>query len=746
MKTQKGLHICLLSVHGLIRGNELELGKDADTGGQVLYVVELARALAEAEGVARVDLVTRRISSDRLSDDYAQVSEPLCEGAHILRMEAGGTDYLAKEELWNHLDTFADNLIDHYRREGIVPDLLHSHYADAGYVGSRLSHLLGIPLIHTGHSLGRVKRHRLLASGLDRETIDDRYNMARRIAAEELTLASAERVITSTHQEIEEQYELYDFYRPGAMHVIPPGTNLSRFQPPQGKEHESAIAQEVHRFLKEPDKPMILALSRADARKNIATLVHAYGNDAELQERANLVVVMGNRDDLNELETGARDVLTELLQLIDRYDLYGRVAYPKHHASDDVPVLYRLATLSGGVFVNPALTEPFGLTLIEAAACGLPIIATEDGGPRDIIKNCENGLLIDPLEPEGIAQAIKDVIGDWELWQQRSVAGLRGVRQHYFWPAHAEEYLRMVSSITGNSAATNELVEDRQNYSARHTDRALFTDLNRSLLGDDDALQELIRVVRANRKRVKFCINTGLRLDAALRLLKKHGIPEPDVLIASAGTEITYAPKLTEDTGWKRHIEKQWTPQQVHRVLEDLPGIQPRDAAQQSEFKISYLYDAEKAPSINEISARLFQEEQAVNVVFSHGEYLNIMPIRASKGLALRHVAAKFGIPLERVLAIGGSGADEDMMRGNTLAAIVGNRAHEELSQLVESSRIHCTSKAYAAGILEAMEYYDFLGECKAPDSVQESAVKNAQDTTQESAQKPATDAARDPA
>lgn len=737
MKTQQGLHICLLSVHGLIRGEELELGKDADTGGQVLYVVELARALAETEGVARVDLVTRLISSDKLSNDYAQMSEPLCDRARILRIEAGGTDYLPKEQLWNHLDTFADNLIDHYREEGTVPDLVHSHYADGGYVGTRISHLLGVPLVHTGHSLGRVKRHRLLASGLDRETIDERYNMARRISAEELTLASAERVITSTHQEIEEQYELYDFYRPEAMHVIPPGTNLSRFQPPQGTEHESGIAEEVHRFLKEPDKPMILAVSRADARKNIAALMHAYGNDAELQERANLVLVMGNRDDLNELDTGARDVLTEMLKLIDRYDLYGRVAYPKHHASDDVPVLYRLATLSGGVFVNPALTEPFGLTLIEAAASGLPVVATEDGGPRDIVGNCENGLLIDPLEPEGIARAIKDVIGDWELWQQRSVSGLRGVRQHYCWPAHAEEYLRMVSSITGSNA-DSELVADRQAYSARHTDRALFTDLNRSLLGDDQALKELVKVVRANRKRMKFCINTGLRLDTALRLLRKHGIPEPDVLIASAGTEITYAPKLTEDTGWKHHIEKQWTPKQVHRVLKEVPGIRPRDADQQSEFKISYLYDAENAPSINAISARLFQEEQAVNVVFSHGEYLNIVPIRASKGLAMRHVAAKFGIPLERVLAIGGSGADEDMMRGNTLAAIVGNRTHEELSQLVESSRIHFASKSYAAGILEAMEFYDFLGECKAPDPDKGSG--------QESVQDPVKDPVKDPA
>lgn len=718
--SQTGLHLCLISVHGLVRSDELELGRDADTGGQVLYVVELARALAEAPGVSQVDLVTRLVDSPLVADEYALPEEQLAGNASIIRIEAGGTDYLPKEKLWEHLDSFADHLVDHYREAGTTPSIVHSHYADAGYVGCRLSHLLGIPLVHTGHSLGRVKRARLIATGLDSETIDVRYNMARRIVAEEQTLATAERVITSTHQEIEEQYEIYDFYRPEAMRVIPPGTNLARFLPPQGDEQDSTIAREVYRFLKEPDKPMILALSRADARKNIASLVHGYGQNEALRERANLVIVMGNREDLNELDEGARDVLTELLQLIDRYDLYGKVAYPKQHRSEDVPVLYRLATISGGVFVNPALTEPFGLTLIEAAASGLPIVATEDGGPRDIVRNCQNGLLIDPLEPAGIAEAILEVIGDWERWQQRSVSGLQGVREHYAWQAHAEAYVSMIHDILQQSSDRQSIGE--QVFSSTYSDRALVTDLNRSLLGDDEALKSLVSNVRAHRKSMTFCINTGLRLDAALRLLKKHHIPEPDVLITSAGTEITYAPKLTEDTSWTRHIEKQWTPQQVRRILKHVPGITLRDASQQSDFKVSYQYDPDTAPPIEEISARLFKEEQAVNVIYSHGQFLNIVPLRASKGLALRYVAAQYNIPLERVLAIGGSGADEDMMRGNTLAAIVGNRAHEELSQISEGHNIYFARSAYAAGILEAMEYYDFHGRCTAPLPEQEPA------------------------
>ena len=91
-------------------------------------------------------------------------------------------------------------------------------------------------------------------------------------------------------------------------------------------------------------------------------------------------------------------VLTEIFLLMDKYDLYGKIAIPKKHDFEhEVPGLYRIAAEKKGIFVNSALTEPFGLTLIEAAASGLPIVATEDGGPQDIIANCKNGELVDPL-------------------------------------------------------------------------------------------------------------------------------------------------------------------------------------------------------------------------------------------------------------------------------------------------------------------------------------------------------------
>ena len=712
---RKGLYLCLISIHGLIRGKDLELGRDADTGGQTKYVVELARALAQHPAVAQVDLVTRLVVDTQVSRDYAEPIEPLADNARIVRIEAGPPGYLAKETLWDHLDTFVDNTIAYFHSRRRQPDLLHSHYADAGYVGSRLAHIRGIPLIHTGHSLGRVKRRRLLATGLSSTRIEERYAMARRIEAEELTLASAERVITSTRQEIEEQYALYDYYQAEQMQVIPPGTDLEKFHPPAEEEEKAPIAAEIRRFLSEPDKPMILALSRPDPRKNVGALLTAFGEDPQLQEAANLVVVLGNRDDILNLDNGAQEVLTQLLLQIDQYDLYGRVAYPKHHAADDVPLIYRLAARTRGVFVNPALTEPFGLTLIEAAASGLPIVATEDGGPRDIIANCHNGVLTDPLNPEEIAARIRSVLFQPERWDEYSRNGITGVEAHYSWGAHVQSYLDMIDTVI--SRAGEPLLRLRRSRRQRlYHDRAIFSDLDQNLLAAPEAIPELARVLREHRNTTYFGIATGRRLDSALEVIRKYGIPDPDFLITSGGTEIHYAPELTEDTAWPQHIDTRWTPQVVRRVLADLPGLLLQKKKDQSRFKISYYIDPDLAPSLEEINQLLAREEQSVNVILSFGQFLDILPIRASKGLALRYIAALRELPLERILACGGSGADEDMMRGNTLAAVVGSRHEEELSHLIDLDRIYFAQAPGARGILEAMEYYDFFGRCQPPE------------------------------
>ena len=593
------------------------------------------------------------------------------------------------------------------------PHLIHSHYADAGYVGSRLSRQLGVPLIHTGHSLGRVKRRRLLASGLHSGAIESRYNMARRIEAEEDTLAAADLVIASTRNEIEEQYGLYDHYRPDQMRVVPPGTDLKHFQPPNGTERKSRIGKELKRFLRDPHKPIILALSRPDERKNIRTLIEAFGESPDLQAAANLVIIAGNRDDISEMDTGPQAVLTEILLLIDLHDLYGRVAFPKHHRSEEVPLLYRLAAASHGVFINPALTEPIGLTLIEAAASGLPIVATEDGGPQEIVQHCRNGILVEPLDTAAITKALLKVLSDATRWRKLAKNGLAGVQKHYSWQAHAESYLQAVRPILERTEPPARAPVLRRPM--LYHDRAIFTDLDQNLLGDPDALAEFIQVVRGNRKCATFGIATGRRLKSALQAMKRFGIPQPDVLITNVGTEIHYAPQLTADLAWAQHIDHLWQPRRVRQALAETPGLTLQGKSEQGRFKISYHYDPEQAPGLEELQSLLHQADLPANVFLSFGHFLDIVPVRASKGFALRYFADQWGIPLEHILAAGGSGTDEDMMRGNTLAVVVANRHHEELSQLIDLERVYFTEQPFARGILEAIEHYDFYGACQVP-------------------------------
>ncbi len=324
--------IVLISVHGLVRGHDLELGRDADTGGQVKYVVELARALGERREVERVVLMTRRVIDPTVSEDYAQIEEPLSDKVSIVRIECGDTKYLRKELLWDCLENFSDNAYSYLKKAGRTPDIIHGHYADAGYVGARLSHRLGLPLVFTGHSLGRNKRNQLLASGVKRTDIEATYNITRRIEAEETTLSVAQRIITSTQQEIEFQYGLYDFYQPDLMRVIPPGMDLENFYSASesdcASECQSNIITDLNRFLTQPCKPVILAIARPDPKKNFDSLIRAYGESPQLQKTANLVLIAGNRDDIGEMEEVSKSAINNILLGIDRYDLYGKVAYP----------------------------------------------------------------------------------------------------------------------------------------------------------------------------------------------------------------------------------------------------------------------------------------------------------------------------------------------------------------------------------------------------------------------------------
>lgn len=714
MLKENKLRIALISLHGLIRGEELELGRDEDTGGQTRYVLELARALSEREDVARVDLITRQVVDDKVSDDYAKLEEQIAEKAFIVRIPFGPKRYLSKSKLWPYLEVFVDQCLNHFQRTRTVPDVIHGHYADAGYGGGQLARLLGVPFVFTGHSLGRVKKQRLEESGLSPEKIESRYAISTRIEAEEFALETCSLICTSTHQEVKEQYEQYENYIPERMEVIPPGVDLSSFRPPREGDETSQLVKDVRAFLHEPDKPLIVAMARPDERKNLEMLVKTYGESPQLQREANLVLVMGSRDDLRQMPPGQRTVLNNVLTLIDVYDLYGKVAYPKKHKADDVATLYREVTQSRGVFVNAAMTEPFGLTLLEAAASGAPIVATNDGGPSDIIANCKNGALVDPFDSKAIEKALLHALIEPAQWDEWSQSGLENVNKYYSWERHVARYLRDVKEVLKEADVPPPIARGRKTRRLPQVDRLIVADIDNTLTGDDDAMQDFFRLISEAEDNIGFGIATGRRYEDVIELMEEYCIPNPEVLITSVGTEIYYGKNYTLDTSWQKHINFRWEPKKIHEVLSEVEGLYLQEENEQSQFKISYKVDFSVAPKLPALKRILRENGIRAKCIVSLGMFLDIIPSRAGSGISIRHMAYKWGFPLENILVAGDSGNDAEMLAGNTLGVVVGNYSRE-LEKLRKYPRVYFAEQHHAAGIIEGIRYYNFLDQITIP-------------------------------
>jgi sucrose-phosphate synthase len=703
---QDGLYVMSLSIHGLVRSAQIELGRDADTGGQVSYVVDQARAVSAHSSIARVDLVTRTIEDKRVDASYARAIEPMADTAQIVRLPFGPKRYLRKESLWPHLDELVDELTRYIHRSGAVPDVIHGHYADAGYVGARLASLLGVPFVFTGHSLGRVKRDRLLAAGKDADTIEERYLFRTRIEAEERALETASVVIASTHQEIEDQYQKYDQYTPDMMRVIPPGVDLERFSPADAAWPDPPVARELARFLAAPDKPIILALARADERKNFEGLLEAYAGSAALRARANLVLVTGARDDISEMPAGARAVLTRILLLVDRHDLYGLVAYPKAPSSEDVPDLFRLTARRRGVFVNPAFTEPFGLTLIEAAASGVPVVATDDGGPRDIIAACNNGLLVAATRPEAIAAGLERALSSDDEWDRWSANGVAAAHEHFSWSSHANRYVAELQRVIAVSEGARAAPRPSR---LPVVDRLLMVDLDGTLTGDDEGLRALLERLAHAGDPVGFGIATGRTLHQARAEIEARGIPVPDVLITGTGTQLHYGERLTIDHSWERHVHHQWDRDAVAEAMAGLTSLALAKPAQQTPLRLRYTRAGGDQLSFGQIRRHLRKRGLRADVIVDERSGVDVLPSRASVGQAVRFLCFKWGLPADRLLTAGDSGNDADMIAGQTLGVVVGNHA-PELERLRGQRRVYFARGHHAWGVLEGIDKYDFFG------------------------------------
>jgi len=731
-----GLYLVMLSVHGLIRGRDQELGRDADTGGQTKYVVELARALARRPEVDAVDLITRRIDDRHVSPDYDREIEPLDEqgAARIVRLRFGGERYRRKETLWPYLDELVPAALRLFRDQDRFPDLVHGHYADAGHVAHELAARLGVPFVFTGHSLGRNKRDVLGRAGVDPEAMESRYHLSHRIEVEERMLRDADIVIASTRHEVEKGYELYDASSSAAFEVLPPGIDVRRFYPytrdderdfdpgDDVRRASERMQREIARFLTHPEKPLVLAISRPDKRKNIEGLITAYGEDPELQRLANLAIFAGVRKDIRAMQDNEREVLTELLLLLDRYDLYGKLALPKRHEPDvDIPVLYRLAAASGGVFINPALVENFGITVIEAASSGLPVVSTGHGGPRDIIGATDAGLLIDARDTAEMQAALRQLLTDRAAWERHSRAGIQGVREHFSWAAHAERYLdEVVEPLVGRPRDALLASPWRTDLVARLGDDRpwLISDIDHTLVEEDGGHDEAALAGLAedlSEHEVVLGLASGRSLALIEEALEAFALPAPELVISDVGTAIHYArhdgtgegPRWLPERGWTAHLRVGWDGEEVEEVLARLRGLRPQPDEARTEVKLSYF--ADDAQAIAERARRALREAGLkAHVIASRGTLIDVLPPRAGKGKAVRWLARTWGVPEERIAVAGDSGNDREMLAGPFRAIVVGNHA-PEIEDLRGRRGVRFVEGRHAAGVRQGLRAWRLI-------------------------------------
>lgn len=717
------MYILNINIHGLVRGEQVEFGRDADTGGQTKYVTEQVRYLSKLPQVDRIDLVTRLIKDKRVSEIYSKPEETLTEKASIIRIPCGGYKYLSKEKLWDTLDEFTDNLIKYIRKQDTVPDIVHGHYADSGYVASQVARTFGIPFVFTAHSLGRNKLSFLKQSGLSYEQAVKKYVINTRIDTEEELLAGADLVIASTKFEQEELYGQYEHKNIPRFAVIPPGLELEKFFPyyhyevpgndisEEAKQAHIRTLYELRRFHFEPEKPLILSLCRPDARKNIDLLIDIYGKDKELQAMANLAIFAGIRQDISKMEEGEQQVLTDILLAMDKYDLYGKMAIPKFHDTDrDVPELYRIAALKRGVFVSASHLETFGLTFIEASAAGLPFVATNKGGPVDIVNLCGSGLLADINDPSSIAHQIKQILTDANTWNTLSEQGINSSRNIYTWEHHCSAYVAELEKLLKNSQADIAYRKVRSiGKRLASIQKVLITDIDDTLIGgNQERLQELLAYLEEQKDHIGFGVATGRSRESAIKVLSEYGIDHIDILISSVGTELCYENLDTADRGWSAHISKSWKPDKIRSVLSVFRVISlQEESGSQRPFKISYTIH--KGVDAKELIPEIHKELDANNIkyqlIFSHGSFIDILPYRASKGHAIRYISRKWNIPLQHIITAGNSGNDRDMLTGRIKGIVVGN--HEpELASLRKNSSIYFSRQPHAGGILEGLRYW----------------------------------------
>lgn len=376
--------IATLSVHT----SPLDQPGTGDAGGMNVYILEVARRLAEAD--VEVEIFTRATSGD-----LPPVVE-MAPGVHVRHVTSGPLEGLTKEELPGQLCAFTAGVL---RAEAARPpghyDLIHSHYWLSGQVGWLAKERWGVPLVHTAHTLAKVKNAQLAAG--------DRPEPKARVIGEEQVVAEADRLVANTRVEARDLLDRYDA-DPGRVAVVEPGVDLDRFRPAVGDRDAARLA--ARRRLGLPTQGYVVAfVGRIQPLKAPDVLIRAV---AALRDRDPAIA-----DELTVVICGGPsgsglDRPAALIELAASLGVADRVCFLPPQTGANLPALYRAADL----VAVPSYNESFGLVALEAQACGTPVLAAAVGGLVTAVRDGVSGVLIDGHDPVDWARVLARLLPD----------------------------------------------------------------------------------------------------------------------------------------------------------------------------------------------------------------------------------------------------------------------------------------------------------------------------------------------
>ncbi|MBW4469921.1 MAG: glycosyltransferase [Stenomitos rutilans HA7619-LM2] len=346
-----------------------------DSGGQNVYVGQLAKHLATM-GYA-VDVFTRR--DHTLLPDVAD----WVDGVRLIHVPAGPATHVRKEDLLPYIAEFTAYVLQFCKRQSTPYDLIHANFWMSGLVAADVKQQLGIPFVMTFHALGRVRR---LHQGKADEFPDERFAIEDRIAAE------ADAIIAECPQDEDDLCRLYQA-DPNKIVIIPCGFNPMEFEPLSKPLARVALGLPA-------DERVILQLGRMVPRKGIDTVIRSLAYlIQEHQTPAQLIIVGG---DANDFDSRITTEVTRLKTIAVETGVADRVTFVGRQGREVLKYYYSAAD----VFITTPWYEPFGITPIEAMACGTPVIGANVGGIKFTVRDGETGYLVPPNEPTAIAERL----------------------------------------------------------------------------------------------------------------------------------------------------------------------------------------------------------------------------------------------------------------------------------------------------------------------------------------------------